>query len=259
MLLAFDDDGPGPVVVLIHGFPLNRKMWKPQLTEVGALYRVIAPDLRGAGETAVPEGVYTIDILADDVLETLDALELTEPVVLGGLSMGGYVALSLVARYPERFRGLMLMNTRSGADSPAAAESRESLARQVEASGKADLVVNAMIPKLFAPSSYATHGEIISQIKEEALKADPRGLANTLRGLATRPDRTADLARISVPTLVLAGSDDQIIPLDESKLLAESIPNARLEVIPNAGHLAPLENKSATNAAILSFLHALGD
>ncbi len=259
MLLAFDDVGPGPVVVLIHGFPLNRKMWDAQLTEVGSLYRIIAPDLRGAGETAVPDGVYTIDLLADDVIETLDALNLTDPVVLGGLSMGGYVALSLVARYPSRFRGLMLMNTRAVADSPAAAEGRESLARQVEQSGKPDGVVDAMIPKLFAPASYATHATIVEQIKAQAMQANPLGLANTLRGMATRPDRTGDLARISIPTLVLAGADDQIIPIAESKSMASMIPHGRLEIIPDAGHLAPLENKSASNAAILGFLRSLGD
>src|SRR3954465_3916849 len=102
MLLAFDDYGPGPVVVLLHGFPLNRSMWSAQESTVGSIYRVIAPDLRGHGETAAPVGVYTMDAMADDVVETLDALRITEPVVLGGLSMGGYVALALMARYPER-------------------------------------------------------------------------------------------------------------------------------------------------------------
>ena len=259
MLLAFEDVGPGPVVVLIHGFPLDRTMWQAQFTEIGSLYRIIAPDLRGAGETAVPDGVYTIDLLADDVIETLDDLNLTGPVVLGGLSMGGYVALSLVARYPDRFRALMLMNTRAGADSFAVAEGRESLAKQVEQSGKVDAVVDAMIPKLLAPVSYVTHAERLRELKERALRANPLGIANTLRGLAIRPDRTADLARIHVPTLVIAGAEDQLIPIDESKHLASAIPHARLEVIPNAGHLAPIENPTATNAAILKFLREVGD
>lgn len=100
MRLAFLDEGPGPVVVLLHGFPLSGAMWKEQLTGVGSMYRVIAPDLRGHGDSPAPEGVYTIDEMADDVIELLDTSSLKDPVVIGGLSMGGYVALSLVVRYP---------------------------------------------------------------------------------------------------------------------------------------------------------------
>src|SRR3954467_855335 len=101
MLLAYDDYGPGPVVVLLHGFPLNRKVWTAQETSVGSIYRVIAPDLRGHGASAAPGGVYTMDGMASDVLALLDALQLNEPVILGGLSMGGYVALSLMALAPD--------------------------------------------------------------------------------------------------------------------------------------------------------------
>src|SRR3954471_9509993 len=121
MLLNYSDDGPGPVVVLLHGFPLDHTMWESQIQTLGSIYRVIAPDLRGHGRSAAPDGIYPIDDMADDVVEMLDALRISEPVVVGGLSMGGYVALSLAARYPKRLRGLMLMNTRAGADSPEAA------------------------------------------------------------------------------------------------------------------------------------------
>src|SRR4051812_16873266 len=132
MLLAYDDDGPGPVVVLLHGFPLNRKIWSAQEASVGSIYRVIAPDLRGHGQSAAPAGVYTMDDMAGDVLELLDALQVDGPVVLGGLSMGGYVALSLLALAPERVRALMLIDTRASADTPEAARNREELARVVE-------------------------------------------------------------------------------------------------------------------------------
>ncbi len=150
MRLAYTDEGPGPAVVLLHGFPLGREMWKEQLVGIGSMYRVIAPDLRGHGESPAPEGDYTIDGMADDVIELLDTLSLTVPVVVGGLSMGGYVALSLVARYPERIRALMLMDTRAGADSPEAAQKREEQARAVLAAGNPGSVVEAMIPRLFA-------------------------------------------------------------------------------------------------------------
>ena len=107
MRLAYTDEGPGPAVVLLHGFPLSRAMWEPQVTGVGSIYRIIAPDLRGHGDSPAPEGVYTMDEMADDVIELLDTLHLDGPVVLGGLSMGGYVALSMMARYPQRIRALI--------------------------------------------------------------------------------------------------------------------------------------------------------
>ena len=131
MDLAYADEGPGPVVVLLHGFPLSRAMWDEQLAGLGSIYRVIAPDLRGLGESPVPEGVYTMDAMADDVVELLETLEIMGPVVVGGLSMGGYVALSLAARYPTRVRALMLMDTHAAADTPEAAQGREATAQAV--------------------------------------------------------------------------------------------------------------------------------
>ncbi len=257
MLLAFDDVGPGPVVVLIHGFPFDRKMWDAQTAEIGSVYRVIAPDLRGHGETAVPDGVYTIDLMADDVIDTLDALNLTDPVVIGGISMGGYIAMSIALRYPTRVRGLILMNTRAGADTFSTATVREELARAVEQSGKPDAVVDSMMPKLFSPASLARHPEVIERIKSQMSRCNPQALANTLRGMAIRPDRTGDLGRIAVPTLVLAGADDALIPIEESERLAAGIARSRLVVIPAGGHLAPVENKTAANAAILEFLGSI--
>jgi 3-oxoadipate enol-lactonase len=257
MLLAYDDDGPGPVVVLLHGFPLNRSMWSAQQANVGSTYRVIAPDLRGHGETAAPDGIYAIDDMADDVLELLDALQLRQPIVLGGLSMGGYIALSLIARHPERVRALMLMDTRAGADSPAAALGREELAKKVEASQSARPVVDAMLPKLFSPTTRSLHPEPMDPVRRMMEETPARALAGALRGMAARPDRTSDLAGIKVPTLVLVGADDTVTPPDEARAMAEAIPGAQLEIIPDAGHLAPLENPAASNAAILRFLSTL--
>ena len=167
--------------------------------------------------------------------------------------------MSIALRYPGRVRGLMLMNTRASADPPATARVREDLARELEASCKTDAAVDSMIPKLFAPISYARHPELVAMVKERALRSSAQGLANTLRGLATRPDRTADLGRIAAPTLVLAGADDQIMPHSDAQILAGGIPNSRIVTIPDAGHLAPLENKAASNAAIFEFLRELGD
>jgi pimeloyl-ACP methyl ester carboxylesterase len=257
MLLAYDDYGPGPVVVLLHGFPFNRAMWSVQESRVGSIYRVIAPDLRGHGETASPEGVYTMDDMAGDVIELLNVLGITEPVVLGGLSMGGYVALALVARHPERVRGLMLMDTRASADSSDAARNREDLARKVEATSDPGHVVEAMLPKLFSPTTRQQHPERINPIIDAMRRTPARALAGALRGMAARPDRTAELSKITVPTLVLVGADDIITPPDEARKMATAISHAELTIIPNAGHLPPVENPSATDEAILRFLASL--
>ena len=258
MLLAYDDDGPGPVVVLLHGFPLDRTMWESQQATLGSLYRVIAPDLRGHGQSAAPEGVYTIDAMADDVVELLDALGLREPVVLGGLSMGGYVALSVALRYPDRLRGLILMDTKGSGDTPEAARGREALAREVEAADSADPVVVAMLPKLFSQATREHRPDLIARIEGRMRAMTSRAVAGTLRGLAERPDRTADLGKIALPTLVLVGASDAITPPEVNRAMAGALPRAEFVEIPEAGHLAPLENPGASNEAILRFLNALG-
>ncbi|WP_422925235.1 alpha/beta fold hydrolase [Singulisphaera sp. PoT] len=254
MLLAYDDHGPGPVVVLLHGFPLNRTMWAKQLSDVGSMYRIIAPDLRGHGKSAAPDGVYTMDEMADDVIELLDALQLTEPVVLGGLSMGGYVAFSLIARYPERVRGLMLLDTRAKNDSPEAAANREQLAQKVEASHSTEPVIEAMLPKLLGESSREAHPDLAAKVQRMIEKTPTRTIAGTLRGMAIRPDRTPELGKIDVPTLVVVGEQDAITPPDEMRSMADQIPRSRFITIPDAGHLAPMENPGATNDVILEFL-----
>ena len=257
MLLNYDDEGPGPVVLLLHGFPLDRTMWASQRSTLGALYRVIAPDLRGHGESAVPGGIYPVADMAQDVVELLDALRVNEPVVVVGHSMGGYLALDMAVRHPKRLRGMVLVNSRAGGDPPATAQVREELARQVEASGDAEAVVASMLGKLFAPSSYERHAVVVGQVRDQMRRTAPTGVAGTLRGLATRPDRTADLGRISVPSLVVVGAEDQMIPPAESRALAESLPNARLVEVPGAGHMAPVEEPAAVNAALLEFLGKL--
>jgi 3-oxoadipate enol-lactonase len=256
MLLAFDDIGPGPVVVLIHGFPFDRTMWSHQRSSVGSIYRLILPDLRGHGTSAAPDGIYTVDEMADDVLELLDGLQISGPVVLGGLSMGGYVALSIAARHPERLKALMLINTRASADSPEAAKVREELARRVETSGDAEPVVAVMLPKVFAKTTFERHPELVARMHARMARTPARAIAGTLRGLAIRPDRTNDLPGIKVPTLVLAGQFDALIPLEESESMARRIPGAKLVVIPEAGHMAPVENHQATDTAILEFLQS---
>lgn len=257
MQLAFTDEGPGPAVVLLHGFPLGRRMWQEQFSQIGSMYRVIAPDLIGHGDSPAPDGDYTIDGMADDVVELLDTLGIDTPVVVGGLSMGGYVALSLVARYPERVRALMLMDTRAAADTPEAAAKREELAQAVMAAGHAGPAIEAMLPRLFAKSTLERRPDLVASLRKLMERNTARGVVGALRALASRPDRRGDLSAIRVPTLVMVGEEDAITTPEEAMGMADAIPGARLEVIPSAGHMAPYENPSVANGVMLRLLDGL--
>jgi len=234
-------------------------MWIDQVAGIGSIYRIITPDLRGHGKSSAPQGVYTMDEMADDVIELIDTLHITEPFVLGGLSMGGYVALALVARYPDRVRGLVLMDTQAGPDSAEAAQNREATARAVVEAGSASGLVATMMPRLFSKRTLEERPERVEPLKAAMEQTSPRGIAGALRGMAIRPDRRAELPNISVPTLVLVGEDDVITPPSVVKAMADAIPNARFEVISQAGHLAPYENPAVSNAVILRFLNSLED
>jgi pimeloyl-ACP methyl ester carboxylesterase len=199
-----------------------------------------------------------MDEMADDVVELLDRLEMAGPVVLGGLSMGGYVALSLVLRYPERVRGLILMDSRAAADTPEAAKVREETARSVLREQSARSMLETMVPRLFGKTTLEKHPQRVEPLLTVMERMSPQGVAGALRGMAVRPDRRGDLARISVPTLVMVGEDDVISPVPEARGIAAAIPRARLVIIPSAGHLAPYENPAAANEAITGFLKQLG-
>lgn len=256
MLMSFEERGSGPVVVLLHGYPLSRAMWAAQRRDLAKRYRVVTPDMRGMGETPASESEVSMEMLADDVAALLEHLGITGPIVLGGLSMGGYVAQAFAAVHPDRLRGLILMDTRAVGDTPEAAGKREETAVEVLKTGDVRTVVQPLIPKMFAASTLADP-ERIEPMKAVMEATSPQGIAGALRGMAVRPDRRGDLANIRVPTLVVVGAEDAISPPTEAQAIADAISDSRFVVISEAGHMAPWENPEAVNAAILDFLDRL--
>jgi 3-oxoadipate enol-lactonase len=217
--LAYVDAGAGRPVVLVHGFPLDHSMWNAQIDALSGDYRVIAPDLRGFGRSGVSEGTVTMQQFADDLAGLLRALEVDEPVVLCGLSMGGYVAWQFWRRHGRRLGGLILCDTRAVSDTPEAAASRREMAEQVLREGPEPLVAQ-MMPKLFAPSTAKDQPELVESLRRVMLQTDPRGIAAAARGMAERPEMVSQLHRIACPVLVIVGELDAISTVDEMRAIA---------------------------------------
>jgi pimeloyl-ACP methyl ester carboxylesterase len=256
--LGYSDTGSGSPVLLVHGFPLNRSMWEPQLGMLRERARVIVPDLRGFGASeAGPPGPLTMDQHADDLDALLDALEVREPVVFCGLSMGGYIAFSFWRRHRERVAAFVLADTRATPDGQEERERRLAMADEVERSGSPQAALDLMLPRLFAPSLW--QGAPARELVRAMVASTPaRSIADGARGVAARPDSLDVLPGVEVPALVIVGEHDLITPPAESRAMVERLPNARLEVIPQAGHMANFENTDAFNEALAGFLSTLG-
>jgi pimeloyl-ACP methyl ester carboxylesterase len=253
--LCYDDEGEGLAVLLLHGFPLGRWMWDAPRAALRDRYRVIAPDLRGHGDSEVPPGPYAMDLLADDAARLLDELRV-ERAVVGGLSMGGYVAFAFWRRHAARVQALLLCDTRAGADDAGSKVMRQSTAQVALERGTA-AVVDGMLPKLLAPRTLRERPDLVADVRARLQRTDPRAVAAALLGMKDRVDSTPTLATITVPTLVLVGGDDQLTPPAAARALAAAIPGARLEVVADAGHLTPVEQPAATSAALRRFLDAI--
>jgi pimeloyl-ACP methyl ester carboxylesterase len=254
--LSFDDVGAGPAVVLLHAFPLARAMWRPQVEALQGDYRLITPDLRGFGGSRASADVPSVETMADDVAALLDELKVAGPVVLGGLSMGGYVALAFARRHPARLRGLVLADTKADADDAAGRANRDRLIALAEKDG-ARAVIDQMLPKLLGADTTARRPEVVEEVRGIASRQNVAGIVGALKGLRDRPDANPGLGAIRVPTLVLVGRDDTLTPPAKSEEMASRIPNARLVVLDRAGHLSNLEQPGPFNAALRSFLQSL--
>jgi 3-oxoadipate enol-lactonase len=251
--VAYDDTGgAGAAVVLLHGFPFDRSMWEGQAEALGGEFRVVAPDLRGLGETPLGVDGVSIEGMAEDVAALLDELSLGR-VVLGGLSMGGYVAFEFFRKFPERVRGLVLADTRPQADTEEGRRSREENAQRALKEGTAP-IVETMLPKLLSAGTRARGGEVLERVRAMMLGTSPEGAAAALRAMAARRDQTDLLPSINVPTLIVVGSEDAITPPSDAEAMREKIEGSRLVVIEGAGHLSNVERPEEFNRALAEFL-----
>jgi len=253
--IALEDWGSGPAILLIHGYPLGRLLWRHAVQHLAG-WRRIAPDLRGMGGSSLPEGAASISDYADDLIGVLNALKV-ERAVICGLSMGGYVAFDIIRRYRERVAGLILIATKAEGDSVEIRRGRDESAARVAAEG-AVAIADSMLPRLFAPQSLTRIPDTVAEVRKGILEMAVSGILAALMALRDRPDSRPLLPTLGdIPTLVLSGAADAITPPQGMRAMAGDIPGAEYVLIEGAGHLAPLEQPDVTTDTIAGFLRKL--
>lgn len=250
--LHYEERGEGTPLVLLHGFPFSSESFWPQLDSPPSGFRLLVPDHRGFGQSAPGEGVATMEAMADDVLALLDALSIPQAII-GGVSMGGYVAIALTRRDPGRVKALVLIDTQSSADDDAGKARREAVAQDVEAKGLGPLA-EAMLPKLLAPDAAA---EVKTRVDRMMRAQSPAATAAASRGMALRTDGRDILSRFGGPCLVVVGELDVITPVEKANAMAALMPQARVLVLPGAGHLPNLERPDEFHRGVGAFLETL--
>lgn len=250
------DAGEGPAVVLLHAFPLSSAMWLSQREALTSDYRLITPDLRGFGGSALGEDDPSLDAMADDVAALLDAKGL-DRVVLGGLSMGGYVTMAFLRRHRDRVSALVLADTKASADPEQAQANRERIAQRVLDDGNTSVLVEETLPTLTGETTKQRRALVQGRIRAFVESAPPAAVAWAQRAMATRPDSLVDLREVDVPALVIVGEEDTLSPVADAEAMAEALPNSRLVKIPHAGHLSAVETPEEFTTALGDFLAGL--
>ena len=253
-LMSYSERGEGSEdpVVLLHAFPLNRKMWAPQVEALSETRRVVTPDYPGFGTSPRPPAQPDVRYYAEQVGELLDRLKL-DRVVLGGLSMGGYVVFACLRLFSERISALLLANTRPDPDPEEAKEARREMARRVAEEG-VEVLPKLQMERLLARDTLRNKIDVVESVRAMILESSPDGVVGALGAMRDRPDSTDLLGKIGVPTLVAGGEEDAISTPDIMGDMARKIPNSRHHTFSGAGHLSNLEAPKEFNAALLNFL-----
>lgn len=251
--MACEDSCDRVPVLWIHGFPLNNTLWDYQVAGLADIARLITPDLRGHGQSEATAPPYSMATFADDCVHLLDDLGCSGPVIVAGLSMGGYVAFEICRRHPDRVAGLILAATRAGADSEAGRAGRDATAATALAEGVAPIAAG-MLPKLLAPTTYDNEPELVEFVQEMMLTTSVDGVVGAAAAMRDRADSTPDLAGLDLPTLIVHGAEDQLIPVSEAEVMRDGMPGAELVVLEGAGHLPNLEKPVEFNETARTFL-----
>ncbi|MCL2761112.1 MAG: alpha/beta hydrolase [Desulfuromonadales bacterium] len=253
--IEYEIRGNGDPLLLIHGFPLSRKIWEPQLSGLSDQYMVIAPNLRGYGESPLPFSDYKMDTYSDDLVALLDSLKI-EKAIVGGMSMGGYILFNMIDRYPKRVKAAIFMVTTSDADSEEGKKRRQMLADLVLTKGTKP-VADAFKEILFAPDTKTEHPELVESIYEQMLTTSPEGIINGLFAMRDRKEYTSRLFQFKLPSLIICARLDQTIPREKSLDMLSKMPNATLYSIPDAGHMVGMEQPEKVNQEIRNFISNL--
>lgn len=247
------DAGEGrQTIIFIHGFPFNYTCWQPQVDHFKSNYRVIAYDIRGFGSSSIPTDQQSIQLMADDLIAIMDALEIKKAVICG-LSMGGYIALNAISRYARRFSGIVLCDTQCGDDSSEARDKRFKTIEHISKHGLEGFAV-PFIDALFGPETYSRNPKLVQNTKEMVLSANVETVKATLKALAEREETCSILSQINVPVLLVFGMEDKITPPHNGSTMQAQIPNAIFETIEEAGHLSNLENPVEFNDILERFM-----
>lgn len=256
MQLYTRDIGGGTPLVLVHAFPLSSAMWLAQREGLAARFRVLTPDMRGFGGSPLGADEPSVDTMADDVAALLDTKGI-DRAIIGGHSMGGYVALAFCRRHPDRALGVVLANTKATVDTAEARENRLRTAERIDAEANVDVLLEELLPKLVGPTTMRQRALVYGRVRGLVQSAPPAAAAWAQRAMAARPDSLGALDGFRPPTLVLHGAEDAIVGEDDARAMADALPNAELIVIPGAGHLTAVEQPELFNDAVTEFGAAL--
>lgn len=249
------DVGQGTPLVLLHAFPLSSAMWLSQRERLAPRFRVITPDLRGFGGSRLGEEEPSVDAMADDVAQMLRVRGISKAVI-GGLSMGGYVAMALCRRHPDRVQGLILADTKANADPDAVRETRLRWAEQLEAENSVKVLLDEVLPDLVGSTTLRQRALVYGRVRGLVQATPPAAAAWAQRAMAARPDSLDTLRETRVPALVLVGDEDALASEEEARTMADALPNGELLVIQRSGHLTAVEQPDLFNQAVSDFVAA---